>query len=93
LPTVRPNDPRREFANSIACYGKLLFRGGIDAELIREQWDQLVRITSSLRQRTAPPHVVVQRLADSSPCDRVARAMTALSRVVKSIYILRYLHE
>ena len=76
-------------------YGRLepLFRGGIDTELIREQWDQLVRIASSLRQRTAPAHVVVQRLAGSSPSDRVAKALTALGRVVKTIYILRYLHE
>jgi len=37
------------------AYGRLepLFRGGIVIELIREQWDQLVRIASSLRQRTA----------------------------------------
>jgi TnpA family transposase len=76
-------------------YGCLepLFRGGIDIELILEQWDQLVRIASSLRQRTAPAHVVVQRLAGSSPSDRVAKALTALGRVVKTIYILRYLHE
>jgi TnpA family transposase len=77
------------------AYGRLepLFRGAIDAELIREQWDQLVRIASSLRQRTAPAHVVVQRLAGSSPSDRVARALTALGRVVKTVSILRYLHE
>jgi TnpA family transposase len=77
------------------AYGRLepLFRGGIDTDLIREQWDQLVRIASSLRQRTAPAHVVVQRLAGSSPSDRLARALTALGRVVKTIYILRYLHE
>src|SRR5205807_9161651 len=76
-------------------YGRLesLFRGGIDTQLIREQWDPLVRIASSLRQRTAPAHVVVQRLAGSSPSDRVAKALTALGRVVKTIYILRYLHE
>jgi TnpA family transposase len=93
LPTVRPNDPRREFTNSIACRGKALFRGGIDTELIREQWDQLVRNASSLRQRTAPAHVIVERLAGSLPSDCVARALTALVRVVKTIYILRYLHE
>lgn len=77
------------------AHGRLepLFRGGIDSELIHEQWDQRVRIASSLRQRTAPVHVVVQWLAGSSPSDRVARALTALGRVVKTIYILRYLHE
>ena len=72
-----------------AAYGRLepLFRSGIDAELIHEQWDQLVRIASSLRQRTAPAHVVVQRLTSSPPLGRVARALTALSRVVKTIYM------
>jgi TnpA family transposase len=77
------------------AYGRLepVFRGGIDADLIRELWDPLVRIASSLRQRTAPAHVVVQRLAGSSPSDRLARAWTALGRVVKTVYILRYLHE
>jgi hypothetical protein len=30
-------------------------------------------------------------LAGSSPSDRVAKALTALGRVVKTIYILRYL--
>ena len=81
--------------NRGTAYGRLepLFRGGIDTELIREQWDPLVRIASSLRQRTAPAHVVVQRLAGSSPSDRVARALTALGRVVKTIHILRYLNE
>jgi TnpA family transposase len=78
-----------------ASYGRLepLFRGAVDTELIREQWDQLVRIASSLRQRTAPAHVVVQRLAGSSPSDRVAKALTALGRAVRTIAILRYLHE
>jgi TnpA family transposase len=77
------------------AYGRRepLFRGGIDTELIREQWDPLVRIASSLRQRTAPAYVVVQRLAKSSPPDCVARALTALARIVKTIYILRYLQE
>jgi TnpA family transposase len=46
-----------------------------------------------MRQRTAPTHVVVQRLAGSPPSDRVARALTALGRVVKTISILRYLRK
>jgi TnpA family transposase len=76
-------------------YGCLdpLFRGGIDAALIQGQWDALVRVAASLRNRTAPAHVVVQRLAGGAPADRLAKALTALGRVVKTIYILRYLHE
>jgi len=70
-----------------------LFRGGVDVDLIREQWDQLVRVAASLKNRVCPAHVVIQRLANRSPSDRLARALTNLGRIVKTIYIMRYLNE
>ena len=70
-----------------------LFRSAIDVEFVREQWDQLVRVASSLRDRTAPAHVVLDRLAASSRSDRLARALTMLGRVVKTTFILRYIHD
>ncbi len=76
-------------------YGAIdpLFSGTADTALIAEQWDQLVRVASSLRSRTAPAHVVLDRLAASAPADRLARAMTMLGRIVKTPYIMRYLHD
>ena len=78
-----------------ASFGKLdvLFRAAADSELIVEQWDQLVRVAASLRNRTAPANVIIQRLANSSSSDRLAKAFTALGRAVKTIYILRYIHD
>jgi TnpA family transposase len=70
-----------------------LFRGAIDVALVREQWDPLVRVAASLRARPAPVHVVLDRLAASSPSDRLAKALTMLGRAVKTTYILRYLHD
>jgi TnpA family transposase len=70
-----------------------VFRGTIDVPLVVEQWDQLVRLVSSLRSRTAPAHVVLDRLAASSPSDRLAKALSMLGRVVKSAYILRDAHD
>jgi TnpA family transposase len=67
--------------------------GTIDTTLIREQWDQLVRVAASLRNRTAPAHVVLRRLASSAPSDRLAKALTALGRALRSLYLLRYIHE
>ena len=76
-------------------YGVLepLFRGTVDMDIVREQWDQLVRVAASIMNRTAPPSVIMRRLASSSPSDRLAKALTALSRVVKTAYILRYVHD
>lgn len=70
-----------------------LFHGNIDTALIQQQWDQLVRVAASLKNQTAPAHVVLQRLSRNAPSDRLARALTALGRVVKTIYILRYIHD
>jgi TnpA family transposase len=70
-----------------------LFAGEADAVAITEQWDQLVRIAASLKARTAPAHIVLQRLTSSGPSDRVAKALTALGRLVKTRNVLRYLHD
>jgi TnpA family transposase len=72
-------------------YGPLepLFRGVVDTALIAEQWDQLARIATSLKERTAP----AQRLINASPADRVSKALTALGRACKTIFILRYIAD
>jgi TnpA family transposase len=70
-----------------------LFAGTVDAAVFSEQWDQLVRIAASLKARTAPAHVVLQRPTAGGPDDRVAKALAALGRLVKTRNILRYLHD
>ena len=70
-----------------------LLRGGfVDELLIREQWDPMARVAVSLRDQTAPAHVILRRLA-SSPKDRLSKAITALGRLLKTTYILQYLHD
>lgn len=71
----------------------LLFHGSADVGLILEQWDELVRVAASLRRRTAPPHVIVQRLVGGSPSNRLARALTALGRILKTVHILKYIQD
>ncbi len=42
--------------------------GVADTDLIREQGDFLVRVAASLKNRTAPANVIVQRLANAAQC-------------------------
>jgi TnpA family transposase len=79
----------------MTSYGPLdpVFRATVDLGLIAEQWDQLVRIAASLRHRTAPADVVLKRLAGGAPSDRLAKALTALGRVLKTIHLLRYVQD
>jgi TnpA family transposase len=78
-----------------ADYGALqpLLRGRINVELVIEQWDQLVRLVASLKDRLTPAHVVMQRLANANASDRLAGALTQLGRLMKTLHILRYIHE
>jgi TnpA family transposase len=76
-------------------YGHLdaVMHGTADVALLQEQWDQLIRVAASLRNRTAPVHVVLQRLAGSAPSDCLAKALATLGRVLRTMYLLRYIHD
>ncbi len=76
-----------------SSYGDLdeIFSGTVDIDLIREYWDQIVRIVASLKNGLAPAHVIIQKLANRT--DNVSKAIRALGRIIKSIYILRYIAD
>jgi TnpA family transposase len=63
------------------------------ARLITDANGTLVRVAALLKNRTAPANVIVQRLANPSLSDRLAGALTALGRIVKTIFVLRYLSD
>ena len=65
----------------------------VDLNLIEEQWEEMIRVALSLKQRTAPAHVVIRRLTNSFPSDRLSKAITNLGRIIKTQYILRYLTD
>lgn len=53
----------------------------------------MIRVASSLKKRTAPAHVIVERLMNSSPNDRLTKAFINLGRIIKTQYILRYITD
>jgi len=61
-----------------------------DLGIVEEQWEEMMRVALSLKQRTAPAHVIVQRLTNSFPSDRLSKAVTNLGCMIKTQYILRY---
>jgi TnpA family transposase len=64
-----------------------------DLDIIEEQWESMIHITQSIKQRTAPAHVIVQRLTNGFPSDRLSKAFTHLGRIIKTEYILRYITD
>ena len=63
----------------------------VDLNIIQEQWDNILRIATSLKRKTVQANVVVQRLTSSGPADRLTRAFINLGRIIKTEYILQYL--
>jgi len=65
-----------------------------DLNIVEEQWEEMIRVALSLKQRTAPAHVIVQRLTNSFPSDRLSKAFTKpWGASSKTQYILRYLNR
>jgi TnpA family transposase len=70
-----------------------LFSGTVDLDLIREQWDSLVRVAASLKNRIVPAHVVAKRLVSAGSGNRLAKALTHLGRLVKTTYLLGFIDD
>ena len=64
-----------------------------DLDVLEEQWDEMIHVAQSLKERTAPAHIIVERLTSNFPSDRLAKAFTNLGRIIKTEYILRYITD
>lgn len=47
----------------------------VDLDIIEEQWEEMIRVAISLKKRTAPAHVIVQRLTSSYPARPVVQGV------------------
>jgi len=63
-----------------------------DLTIVEEQWTKCSR--GALPSSSARPSACdVQRLTNSFPADRLAKAFTNLGRIIKTQYIMRYLTD
>jgi TnpA family transposase len=76
-------------------YGEFnqLMTKSVSLELIKEQWDQMVRIAASMKDNLCPAHEIIRRLSKGSPSDKIAKAFTNLGRLIKTQYILQYITD
>jgi TnpA family transposase len=70
-----------------------LFSATVDLNLIAEQWEGLVRVAASLKNRIVSANVIARRLAGSASSNRLAKALLHLGQLVRTIYLLRYLND
>jgi TnpA family transposase len=82
------NDLVRRFPNA----GKLL-TGTVDHRLIRHQWDEMLRLSASLKYGHATASLVVSKLHASARRSAIAQALVEYGSLQRTTYALRYLAD
>lgn len=81
------------FDRKATSYQELFSKEKIDEALICEQWDDIIRLVCSLKKGLIKSHIIIQKLHAQETFTKLAKALVHLGRIIKSTYILRYLHD
>ncbi|GGJ58600.1 Tn3 family transposase [Deinococcus roseus] len=78
-----------------ADYGALnkLARHKVNTELIREHWDEILRVVGSLTSRTVKASEILRVLQRKGKPNKLGRAIGEIGRMAKSIHLLQYLDD
>jgi TnpA family transposase len=72
---------------------QLVLTKPIDWELVRQQYDQMIKYTTALRLGTAETEAILRRFTRSNVQHPTYKAFAELGKVVKTIFLCRYLHS
>jgi TnpA family transposase len=78
----------RAYANLQQILGK-----PIDWDLVRQQYDQMIKYTTALRLGTAETEAILRRFTKNNVQHPTYKAFAELGKAIKTIFLCRYLHE
>ncbi len=64
----------------------------INWDIIRQQYDELIKYTTALRLGTAEAEAILRRFS-RNPSHPTYKALAELGKVIKTIFLCRYLHQ
>ncbi len=70
-----------------------IFNGQVDWDLIRSHYDDFMRIAIAIQSGTMAPSAVLARLNSYSRRNQFSRALQELGRVVRTIFLLRWIGD
>lgn len=65
----------------------------INWDLIRQQYDEIIKYATALRLGTAEPEAILRRFTRSGPAHPTYQALAELGKAIKTIFLCRYLHD
>jgi len=65
----------------------------IDWDLIRRQYDQMIKYTTALRLGTAETEAILRRFTRTNVQHPTYKALAELGKVIKTVFLCRYLHD
>jgi TnpA family transposase len=65
----------------------------INWDLIRQQYDEMIKYAAALHVGTAEPEAILKRFTRANVQHSTYRALAELGKAVKTIFLCRYLHE
>lgn len=91
----RPARPAAVAHRPRGHYGPLngLARNRINTRLITGNWDEVCRLTASLRAGTVIPLAILRTLQRGPSPSSLARGLAELGRVIKILHVLEYVHD
>lgn len=78
-----------------ADYGPLngLAKGRVNTEVISKNWEDLLRVAGSLKSGTVSASEFIRTLQSSERPSTLAKALTELGRIAKTLYLLNYIDD
>jgi TnpA family transposase len=76
-----------------ADYGPLtpLIGGAADLRLVKENWDEVLRLAASLRAGTVPPSVMLKKIGAFPRQNALNKALREIGRIERSIFMADWL--
>ncbi len=98
LPRLKPIHVQRLYRPEAGVWGTYrhlnpVLSRPIDWELIRLQYDQMVKYATALRLGTAHSEAILRRFTRSNVQHPTYKVLTELGKAVKTVFLGRYLHE
>ena len=72
---------------------QLILSKPIDWELVRQQYDQMIKYTTALRLGTAETEAILRRFTKKNVQHPTYKALAELGKAIKTIFLCRYLHS